>query len=102
MFIGLTITFFCIPSHPIKGFLEVQPKTALTIGISTALAAGIAYGSVKLFQRIIRDRPPTKSVCKLCRFTEDSIVMLLFFNYFNYQQLDGAKWAKFRTFTASR
>lgn len=41
-------------------FLEIQPKAALTIGISTALAAGIAYGTVKLFRRIQCDRPPTK------------------------------------------
>lgn len=45
-----------------KGFLEIQPKVALTVGISTLIGAGLAYGSVKWLNSIYSDRPPKKLV----------------------------------------
>lgn len=49
----------------VKGFLEIQPKVALTIGISAVIGAGIAYGSVKWLNSVYGDRPPKKLVSSI-------------------------------------
>ncbi len=54
-FVNLSYFFF-------KGLLDIQPKLALAIGISTVIGAGLTYGSVKLLNSIYNDRPPKKFV----------------------------------------